>query len=53
MKRRVCEISLGKRGGSSYAKGGRGMRSRGPITSEIRVSQDWLRRVPTGLPIKN
>ena len=35
MKGRVCEICLGRRGGSSYGVGGRGMRSCCSTTSQI------------------
>ena len=35
MKGRVCEVRLGRRGGSFYGEGGRGMRSCCPITSQI------------------
>ena len=35
MKGRVCEVSLGQRGGSSYGKDGRGVKSCGPTTSQI------------------
>ena len=41
MKRRVCEVSLGRRGASSYGKGGRGMRSCGPTTSQI-LRPPWV-----------
>ena len=34
MKGRVCEVSLGQKGGSSYGEVGRGMKSCGP-TSQI------------------
>ena len=43
VKGRVCDISLGQRGGSSYGKGGRGMRSLrsskfpNPKTSRVRL----------------
>ena len=35
MKGNVCEVSLGRRGGSSYGEGGRGMTSCGPATFQI------------------
>ena len=35
MKGRVCEVSLGRREGSSYGESGRGMRSCCPTTSQI------------------
>ena len=34
MKGRVCEVSLGRRGGSKYREGGRGMRSYGPTSAQ-------------------
>jgi len=35
VKGRVCEISLGQRGENSYGKGGKGLRSCSPTTSQI------------------
>ena len=35
MKRSVCDVGLGRRGGSNYGEGGKGMRSCGPATSQI------------------
>ena len=35
VKGRICEVSLGQRGGSSYGEGGKGMRNCSPATSQI------------------
>ena len=44
---RKCEVRLGQRGGSSYGKGGRGMRSLGSsIFSNPRTSLDWFQLEP-------
>ena len=47
MKGKVCEVGLGQRGGSSYGKGGRGIRSlRSSNFSNPRTSRDWLQLEP-------
>ena len=43
VKRRVFEVRLGQRRGSSYGMGGRGIRSlRSSNFSNLRTSRDWL-----------